>query len=142
MNGRVASVPPRQPIDSAAKGIHGGKHRLRLLLREVPPSNRNADASLRFVQRTARSLETQTTVARGRAKSLRQVEPDRAQSAADLGSEVVVLTLDGRNQVPLPQQILWLPPAHVGTRAAGGASAGKRRCQRNRISHAVANPRN
>ncbi len=100
---REIPLPPRQPINPPTEGIHGRKHRLRLLLREVPPSDGDAnpaaaDAGAAAVAAAGAVAAAAAVAAAGAAAVTKK--PTARQSDPDSAWRVLAMCIShkGKNQ--------------------------------------------
>ncbi len=61
----LVNLPPHQPINLTTQNIHELQHLLSGVIRNIPPSYRNPNARLRFIQRAARGFKPKPRVASG-----------------------------------------------------------------------------
>ena len=97
---RCHSLPPHQPKHPPAEVIHTLKQRSCGNIRDIAPSNGDANARLGFLERAASGFKPKASISSRVPEPLRYVERDRTDGATKLRREVPIFPLNGFNEWP------------------------------------------
>ena len=87
-----------EPEHAATELIEGFERLDRVRRRQVAPSDGDANAGVRFIERPSGALEAKPSVARLGAEAFREIQGDARQSPPDLRCEIAVSPADRNDQ--------------------------------------------